>query len=120
MSEMHLGVVEARFADIIWSHEPVTSSQLVRLCREQLQWKKSTTFTVLRRLCEKGLFQNVDGTVTARMTREEYDSLRSQQFVEEAFAGSLPAFLAAFTARKELTAEEVAHLRAMVDQYEEG
>lgn len=119
MSEMQLGVVESQFADIIWKNEPITSSELVRLCEEQLTWKKSTTFTVLRRLCQKGIFQNNNGTVTSLISKEEFYSLQSEKFVEETFQGSLPAFLAAFSARKKMTPEEVEALRRMVDEYEE-
>ena len=120
MSEIQLGVVESRFADLIWMNEPITSSNLVKLCEKELEWKKSTTFTVLRRLCQKGIFQNVDGTVTSLISKAEFYSMQSERFVEETFQGSLPAFLAAFTARKNLTPEEVATLRLMVDEYEEG
>lgn len=120
MAEVQLGVIESRFADIIWSNEPISSSDLVKLCEKELGWKKSTTFTVLRRLCQKGIFQNVDGTVTSLISKEEFYSMQSERFVEETFQGSLPAFLAAFTARKNLTPEEVATLRRMVDEYEEG
>ena len=107
MSEMQLGVIESRFADIIWSNEPISSSEIVKICEKELEWKKSTTFTVLRRLCQKGIFQNNNGTVTSLISREEFYSLQSEKFVEETFKGSLPAFLAAFTARKNLTPEEV-------------
>ena len=120
MSEMQLGMVESQFADIIWKNEPITSSNLVKICEKELEWKKSTTFTVLRRLCQKGIFQNVDGTVTSLISKDEFYSMQSERFVEETFQGSLPAFLAAFTARKNLTPEEVATLRRMVDEYEEG
>ncbi len=119
MSEMQLGVIESRFADIIWNNEPISSSEIVKICEKELEWKKSTTFTVLRRLCQKGIFQNNNGTVTSLISREEFYSLQSEKFVEETFKGSLPAFLAAFTARKNLTPEEVALLRKMVDEYEE-
>ena len=120
MVEIQLGIVESRFADLIWTNEPVSSSNLVKICEKELEWKKSTTFTVLRRLCQKGIFQNVDGTVTSLISKEEFYSMQSERFVEETFQGSLPAFLAAFTARKNLTPEEVATLRRMVDEYEEG
>lgn len=120
MSEMQLGVVESQFADIIWNNEPITSSELVKCCEEHLKWKKSTTFTVLRRLCQKGIFQNNGGIVTSLISREEFYSLQSEKFVEETFQGSLPAFLAAFTARKKMTPEEVEALRRMVEEYEEG
>ena len=120
MAEVQLGVIESRFADIIWSNEPISSSNLVKLCEKELGWKKSTTFTVLRRLCQKGIFQNVDGTVTSLISKDEFYSMQSERFVEETFQGSFPAFLAAFTARKNLSPEEIATLRRMVDEYEEG
>lgn len=120
MTEYQLGVVEARFAAIIWDNAPLTSAELTRLALQQLGWKKSTTYTVLKRLCEKGLFANNGGTVEVRTSRQEFYAMQSQRFVEETFDGSLPAFLAAFTARKRLTAEEVAQLRQMVASYEEG
>ena len=100
MSDMKLGSVESRFADIIWHNEPLTSGQLVQLCQQELNWKKPTTYTVLRKLCERGLFKNENGTVTSLISRENFQSLQSEQFVEETFKGSLPAFIAAFTARK--------------------
>ena len=119
MSELQLGAVESRFADIIWKNEPISSSEIVKICEKELEWKKSTTFTVLRRLCQKGIFQNNNGMVTSLISRDEFYSLQSEKFVEETFQGSLPAFLAAFTARKNLTPEEVAQLRRMVEEYEE-
>ena len=115
-----LGAVESRFAEIIWRNEPLTSGQLVQLCQQELQWKKPTTYTVLRKLCERGLFQNVDGLVSARISRQEFYALHSEKFVEETFEGSLPAFLAAFTTRKALSAEEIAQIRAMIDEIGEG
>lgn len=120
MNDVQLGAVESKFADIIWENEPVSSSELVKMCEEILKWKKSTTYTVLKRLCEKGIFQNIKGTVSSLISKQEFYSLQSEKFVEETFNGSLPAFLAAFTSRKNLSAEEVAQLRKMVDEYEEG
>lgn len=114
-----LGAVESRFAEIIWRNEPLTSGQLVQLCQQELQWKKPTTYTVLRKLCERGLFQNEGGTVTSRISREEFHALQSEKFVEETFEGSLPAFIAAFTTRKALSAEEIAQIRQMIDRYGE-
>lgn len=119
MNELQLGAVESRFADIIWGHEPIPSADLVKLCERELSWKKSTTFTVLRRLCQKGIFINEGGSVKALISREEFYSLRSEKFVEEAFGGSLPAFLTAFTTRKKLSPEEIAALRRMVNDYTE-
>lgn len=120
MDDMKLGAVESRFAEIIWRNEPLHSRELVRLCQEELNWKKPTTYTVLRKLCERGIFQNVDGTVSALISREEFFALQSERFVEENFQGSLPAFLAAFSRRKKLTAEEVARIREMIDTCGEG
>lgn len=119
MSEISLGVIEARFADIIWENAPVSSSEIVRLSAERLGWKKSTTFTVLKRLCEKGLFVNDRGTVTAVISRDEFYSMQSERFVEETFSGSLPAFLAAFTARKGLSQKELKEIKAMLKAFEE-
>lgn len=117
MDDMKLGVVESRFADIIWQHEPLHSRELVALCQQELDWKKSTTYTVLRRLCERGLFQNADGVVTSLVSREEYYSMQSEQFVEEAFQGSLPGFLAAFTRRKQLSDKEIDALQDLIDRH---
>lgn len=119
MRDCQMGTVEARFADIIWQNEPISSTELARLSEQQLGWKKSTTYTVLKRLCDKGIFVNNGGTVTSLVSREEFYSVQSERFVEETFDGSLPAFLAAFTARKGLTAKEIAELRRMIDEYEE-
>ena len=120
MEELKLGLVESKFADIIWSHEPLPSGELVKLCEAQLYWKKPTTYTVLRKLCERGIFQNADGMVTSRISREDFYAMQSEKFVEETFAGSLPAFLAAFTTRKALTSEEIAQIRSLIDGFEEG
>ena len=119
MADLQMGALESRFADIIWSNEPLTSSELARRSEEALGWKKTTSFTVLKRLCDKGIFQNIKGTVTSLLSREEYYAKQSQKFVEDTFQGSLPAFLAAFTSGKALTKEEVAQLRRMVAEYEE-
>lgn len=119
MLDLTMGAIESRFADIIWNHEPISSTELAKQSEALLQWKKSTSFTVLKRLCEKGIFQNQKGTVTSLISRDEFYSLQSERFVEETFNGSLPAFLAAFTSRKALSMEEVAQLRRMVEEYEE-
>ena len=116
MSDLKMGPVETRFAEIIWAHEPVSSAELVKLAEEALGWKKSTTYTVLRRLCERGIFRNEGGAVTSLLSRADYDAAQSRQFVEESFSGSLPAFIAAFTRRKKLTDEEVAELQSLIDQ----
>ena len=116
MGDLKLGAVESRFADIIWEHEPLTSTELVKLAAQALNWKKSTTYTLLKRLCDRGIFQNQSGTVTALLSKGELAALQSEQFVAEAFSGSLPAFLTAFTSRNKLSEEEVAQLQALIDQ----
>lgn len=120
MEQLKLGAVEARFADIVWANAPLSSGQLVKLCEQELNWKKSTTYTVLKKLCERGLFVNNGGTVTALLSKEEFYSKQSEAFVEESFHGSLPAFIAAFTKQRKLTAKEVAEIRSMIDSMEEG
>lgn len=117
MEEYKLGAVESRFADLIWGHEPLHSRELVALCQAELNWKKPTTYTVLRKLCERGIFQNVNGIVSARISRQEFFARQSEQFVQDTFDGSLPAFLAAFTTRKRLSQAEVEEIRRMIDAY---
>ena len=116
MEDKKLGAVEARLADLIWDNAPINSTALVRLCAKELDWKKSTTYTVLKKLCERGIFQNVDGTVTALVSREDFAAAQSERFVEETFAGSLPAFLAAFSSRQKLKPEEIEQLRRMIEE----
>jgi len=119
MDDKKLGLVESKFADIIWSHEPLHSRELVKLCEAELNWKKPTTYTVLRRLCERGIFRNEDSIVSSVISREEFYAMQSERFVEETFSGSLPSFLAAFTRRKSLTAAEIQAIRRMIDTFEE-
>lgn len=116
MAETSLGAAELRFAELIWANTPVSSGALVGLANEALGWKKSTTYTVLRRLCEKGLFENDGGTVRALLSREDYLARESRSFVEQSFGGSLPAFLAAFTRGKTLTREQQDTLQALIDE----
>lgn len=119
MADLQMGAGESRFADIIWENEPISSSELARRGQEVLGWKKTTSFTVLKRLCEKGIFQNEKGRVTSLVSRQDFYAARSEKFVEETFSGSLPAFLAAFTTRKRLSKAEINQLRQMVDSFEE-
>ncbi|MBR3975200.1 MAG: BlaI/MecI/CopY family transcriptional regulator [Clostridia bacterium] len=118
MLDYQMGLVESKFADIIWENEPVSSTQLVKMSEESFKWKKSTTYTVLKRLCDKGIFQNNKGIVSSLISKQDFFAAQSERFVQENFDGSLPAFLAAFTSRKSLSAEEAAYLRKMVDEYE--
>ena len=119
MIELKLGAVESKFADIIWKNEPLSSGDLVKLCARELGWKKSTTYTVLRKLSERGIFQNTEGKVTSLISREDFYAMQSEKFVEETFKGSLPAFIAAFTKRKMLSPREVEEIRRMIDAYGE-
>ncbi|MBQ8815162.1 MAG: BlaI/MecI/CopY family transcriptional regulator [Lachnospiraceae bacterium] len=116
MSELKLGAVESRFADIIWQNEPLTTGELVRLAAAELNWKRTTTYTVLKRLCERGIFETVEGTVTALISRQEFYAAQSERFVEETFEGSLPAFLAAFGTRKKMSEAEIDELKAIIEK----
>ena len=115
MSDMKLGAVESRFADIIWQNEPLSSGELVKLAAEELEWKRTTTYTVLKRLCERGIFQNQNGTVSSLISRPDFYAMQSEKFVEETFDGSLPAFLAAFGTRKKMSAEEIDELKRVIE-----
>ena len=117
--EIQLGIIEARYADMIWEHEPVTSSELVKMTAVEFNWKRTTAHNVLRRLIDKGLFKNENGIVTSVITRDDFYSKQSKQYVEDTFAGSLPAFIAAFTQNSKLSQEEAEAIRKMIDQAEE-
>ena len=118
MQENKLGYMEGRFAELIWEHAPIRTGELVKLCGEELGWKKSTTYTVLKKLCARGIFQNQDGCVTALISRQDFHAAQSRKFVEDTFQGSLPAFIAAFTSQKRLSREEIREIRGMIDAYE--
>ena len=115
MSNKKMGVLESRFADFIWNNEPITSGQLVKMAEKELNWKSTTSYTVLKRLCERGIFQNKDGAVTSLISREEFYALQSEQFVAETFDGSLPAFLAAFGTRRKMSEAEIDELKKIID-----
>lgn len=117
--EIELGAAQERFADIVWANEPIGSGQLVKLCEKELQWKKPTTYTVLRKLCEKGLFKNENGTVTSLVSRDDYYGRHSEHYIETTFGGSLPAFLAAFGSRRKLSAQEVEELEKIIESMRE-
>lgn len=115
MAEYKLGEIEMRFAEIIWNNEPLPSNELVKLCAQELNWKKSTTYTILRRVCERGLFQNNNSIVSSLVSKEEYLAHQSEEFVENTFSGSLPKFLAAFTKRKKLSEQEILELQKIIE-----
>ena len=117
MMKYELGDVQKQFADIIWAKDPIGSGELVKICDKEFGWKKSTTYTVLKKLCEKGIFQNIEGIVTSVISKKEFYAATSEQFVEETFGGSLPAFIAAFTSGKKLTKQEVDEIQKMMDKF---
>ncbi len=117
MIDMSLGEIEGKFADIIWENEPITSTELAKKSEAALGWKKSTSFTVLKRLCNKGIFKTDRGTVTSVITRNDFYSRQSERFVNQTFDGSLPAFIASFTSRKRLSDKEIAEIQRMIDKY---
>ncbi len=114
MDDLRLGAIESRFADIIWDNAPLGSGELVKLAAQELGWKKSTTYTVLKKLCERGLFRNEGGTVSVQLTRGEFHAMQSERFLDETFSGSLPAFIAAFSTRKKLSEEELRELEELI------
>ena len=114
--ELQLHQAEYRFMEVIWDNEPVNSTALVKLCEEQLGWKKSTTYTVLRKLCQRGILRNDDATVVAVAKREQVQKFESQQVVERSFGGSLPAFVNAFLSEKKLSREEAEELKKLIEE----
>ena len=119
MEPYKLGEMEQKFADLIWKHAPITTGELVKLCEQTFEWKRTTTYTMLKRLCLRNLFENVGGTVQAKTTREDFQAAQGEQFLMENFDGSLPRFLTAFSRRKKLSSREVAELRRLIEAYEE-
>ena len=118
MYDLTMGAVESRFAALIWENEPITAAELAKLADRELNWKKTTAYTALKRLCEKGIFQNDRGTVTSVLSREEFRARQSRRFLEDNCGGSLPAFIAAFTKIGALSPGDLAEIRRMLDEYE--
>ena len=115
MSDIRLGEVESKFADIIWNHEPLRPIELERLAEAEMNWKRTTTLTILKRLCERGIFQNKNRVITSLISREEFYALQSEKFVNDTFEGSLPAFLTAFGSRKKLSETEIEELKKVIE-----
>lgn len=120
MAEIKLGLVESRFADIIWQNAPLTTKELVSLCDTQLDWRRTTTYTVLKKLCDRGIFKTENSLVTVLITKDEFHAMQSEQFVEDTFKGSLPAFIAAFTSRKNLTEKDIDEIKEMIEKFREA
>lgn len=120
MADYRLADAEAKFADLIWENAPVNSTELVRLSQDVMKWKKSTTYTVLKRLCNKGLFEVEDAVVSALITRDDYLARQSRRYVEDTFGGSLPHFLASFIGGKKLSAKQAEELIRLIAEHKEG
>jgi len=118
MNDLTMGTVESRFAALIWDNEPITAAELAKLADGALKWKKTTAYTALKRLCEKGIFRNEAGVVTSVLSREEYQAAQSRRFLDETCGGSIPAFLAAFTKMGSLSREDLTEIRRLLDDYE--
>lgn len=116
MEHYSLGKMERRFADLVWDLEPIASGELVKICAEEFDWKKSTTYTVLRKMVGKGLFENEDSMVRAVISKEEFLLCQSEECVEETFGGSLPKFLAAFVSNKKLSEKEIQELHKIIEE----
>ncbi len=116
MGDIRLGEVESKFADIIWNNEPLRPIELEKLAAAELQWKRTTTLTILKRLCERGIFQNKDRIITSLISREGFYALQSEKFVNDTFGGSLPAFLTAFSSRKKLSEKEIEELKKIIER----
>ncbi|NLU52741.1 MAG: BlaI/MecI/CopY family transcriptional regulator [Clostridiaceae bacterium] len=118
--EYKLSESEERFAELIWQNEPIGSGELVKLCEKEMNWKKSTTYTVLKKLCEKGVCRNENAVVSSLITKDEYYSRQSISFVEETFGGSLPKFLAAFIGGRKLSSQQAEELKKLIDEHKEA
>lgn len=114
-----LGEMEEKFAELIWEHVPIRSGELTKLCEDAFSWKRTTTYTMLKRLCDRGLFVNENGLVTARMSREDFKGIRGEQFLKKNFEDSLPLFVAAFARKRKLREDEILMLKKLIDEYEE-
>jgi len=119
MNEYRLARSEAKFADLIWSYEPITSMELVKLCEKEMNWKKSTTYTVLKKLCDKGIFQNNNTLVSSLIKKDEFYGKQSRFFVEDIF-GSLPKFITAFIGNSKLSDRQAEELKKLIDRHKEG
>lgn len=120
MKGYKLAESEEKFAELIWQNEPIGSGDLVKLCEKEMNWKKSTTYTVLKKLCEKGIFQNKNAVVSSIITQDEYQANQSIKFVEDTFGGSLPKFLTAFIGGKKLNRHQAEELKKLIDEHKEA
>ena len=119
MEQFKLGEMEQKFADIIWECQPISSGELVKICETKLSWKKSTTYTMLKRLCQRNIFENKNGVVISLMSKEDFSVSQGEEFLNESFSGSLPMFLTAFTKRKKISEKEMLEIKKLIDEYQE-
>ena len=120
MEEYTLGTIEGKFADLIWDKEPITTNELIKLCEKEFHWKRTTTYTVLGRLSQKGIFQNNKGIVISLLSKQDFYARQSETYIENTFRGSLPKFIAAFTTRKKLSPKEIEEIKRIIEQSGEG
>lgn len=118
MEQYRLGEMEQKFAELIWEKAPIATGELTKLCEEVFLWKRTTTYTMLKRLCDRGIFANESGTVVVKIGREEFQGGQGEQFLKETFGGSLPSFLAAFSRRRKLNDKEIAALKKLIEESE--
>ena len=116
MADIKLGIIESKFADIVWMNEPLTTKELVKFCEDELNWKRTTTYTVLKKLCNRGIFITENSTVRSLIKKDDFYAIQSEQFVDNTFDGSLPAFIAAFTSRKKLNDDELGEIMKMIEE----
>ena len=119
MKNYKLAETEMKFAEIVWENEPIKSGELVSICKEKLNWKKSTTYTVLKKLCLRGILENNNSIVTSLISKDKYYKFKSEEFIEDTFDGSLPKFLTAFMGNKKLSKKQAEELKQLIDSYEE-
>ncbi len=117
MKSMKLGEIQTKFVEIVWGNEPISSGNLVKICECRLNWKKSTTYTVLRKMCEKGILQNNKGIVTSKISKEEYYQQKGEQIINNYFEGSLPAFIASFTNQNALSVQDINEIQDLINRY---
>lgn len=119
MEQYKLGEMEQKFAELIWTNAPIATGELTKLCEQEFAWKRTTTYTMLKRLCDRNLFANANGTVVILMSQDEFQAGQGEQFINENFGGSLPRFLAAFSRKKRLSDKEILELKKLIDTYGE-
>lgn len=118
MNKNNLGEMETKLAELIWESEPLPSGELVKLCEERFEWKKSTTFTMLKRLCEREIFTNNNAVITSLISEEEWKAKQSELFLEKTYEGNLPMFVSAFTKKKKLSQKDIDELKKLIEEYE--